>query len=133
MSKRFTGVRVGPYEFAHRVALAPLTRMRAEDGAKPGSLMAEYYVQRTSEGALLISEATIAAANGNGYPGAPGLFDDSQIAGWRLVTDAVHAKGGKIFLQFYHAKRLVGRYVGQRSGWAFQLRGKATGAGECRR
>jgi N-ethylmaleimide reductase len=79
--------------------------MRAEDGAIPGALMAEYYSQRTSPGALLIGEATIAAANGNGYLGAPGLFDDSQIAGWKKVTEAVHAKGGKIFLQLYHAGR----------------------------
>ncbi|HEY1999102.1 alkene reductase [Paraburkholderia sp.] len=105
MSKLFSSVKVGPYEFSHRVVLAPLTRMRAEGGAVPGRLMAEYYAQRTSPGALLISEATIAAANGNGYLGAPGLFDDSQIAGWRLVTDAVHAKGGRIFLQLYHAGR----------------------------
>jgi N-ethylmaleimide reductase len=79
--------------------------MRAEEGAKPGPLMAEYYAQRTSEGSFLIGEATIAAENGNGYLGAPGLYDDSQIAGWKLVTDAVHAKGGKIFLQLYHAGR----------------------------
>lgn len=105
MSKLFTSVKVGPYEFAHRVVLAPLTRMRAEDGARPGRLMAEYYAQRTSAGALLIGEATIAAVEGNGYLGAPGLYDDSQIAGWREVTDAVHAKGGKIFLQLYHAGR----------------------------
>lgn len=105
MSKLFSTVKVGPYEFAHRVVLAPLTRMRAEEGAQPGRLMAEYYAQRTSPGALLIGEATIAAANGNGYLGAPGLYDDSQIAGWREVTNAVHAKGGKIFLQLYHAGR----------------------------
>ncbi|RKR36962.1 alkene reductase [Paraburkholderia sp. BL17N1] len=105
MSKLFTSVKVGPYEFAHRVVLAPLTRMRAEDGARPGRLMAEYYAQRTSAGALLIGEATIAAVEGNGYLGAPGLYDDSQIAGWREVTDAVHAKGGRIFLQLYHAGR----------------------------
>jgi len=105
MSKLFTPVRVGPFEIAHRVVLAPLTRMRAEDGAIPGELMAEYYAQRTSPGALLIGEATIAAPNGNGYLGAPGLYDDSQIAGWRRVTDAVHAKGGRIFLQLYHAGR----------------------------
>jgi N-ethylmaleimide reductase len=105
MSKLFTAVKVGPYEIAHRVVLAPLTRMRAEDGARPGRLMAEYYAQRTSAGALLIGEATIAAPDGNGYLGAPGLYDDSQIAGWREVTDAVHAKGGKIFLQLYHAGR----------------------------
>lgn len=105
MSRLFTPVKVGSYEFSHRVVLAPLTRMRAEEGAVPGQLMAEYYAQRTSPGALLIGEATIAAPNGNGYLGAPGLYDDSQIAGWRLVTDAVHGKGGKIFLQLYHAGR----------------------------
>ncbi|MBP0589630.1 alkene reductase [Paraburkholderia sp. LEh10] len=105
MSTLFTSVKVGSYEFSHRVVLAPLTRMRAEKGAIPGPLMAEYYAQRTSPGALLIGEATIVAANGNGYLGAPGLYDDSQVPGWRLVTDAVHAKGGKIFLQLYHAGR----------------------------
>ncbi|MGO4378040.1 alkene reductase [Pseudoduganella sp. RAF53_2] len=105
MSKLHTSVQVGPYNISHRVVLAPLTRMRAEPGAIPGPLMAEYYAQRTSEGGLLIGEATIAAANGNGYLGAPGLYDDSQIAGWKLITDAVHAKGGKIFLQLYHAGR----------------------------
>ena len=104
-SKLHTAVNVGPYEISHRVVLAPLTRMRAESGAIPGALMAEYYAQRTSQGGLLISEATIAAANGNGYLGAPGLYDDSQIAGWKQVTEAVHAKGGRIFLQLYHAGR----------------------------
>jgi N-ethylmaleimide reductase len=68
-------------------------------------LMAEYYAQRASEGGFLIGEATIAAPNGNGYLGAPGLYDDSQIAGWKRVTEAVHAKGGRIFLQLYHAGR----------------------------
>jgi N-ethylmaleimide reductase len=105
MSQLFSKVAVGPYQLAHRVVLAPLTRMRAESGARPGPLMAEYYAQRTSPGALLIAEATIAAANGNGYLGAPGMYDDSQIAGWKRVTDAVHAKGGKIFQQLYHAGR----------------------------
>ncbi|TKC79192.1 alkene reductase [Trinickia terrae] len=105
MSKLFSKVAVGSYELAHRVVLAPLTRMRAESGARPGPLMAEYYAQRTSPGALLIGEATIAAPNGNGYLGAPGLYDDSQIAGWKTVTGAVHARGGKIFLQLYHAGR----------------------------
>ncbi|SAL00540.1 NADH-flavin oxidoreductase/NADH oxidase [Caballeronia fortuita] len=105
MSTLFSPVEVGSYELAHRVVLAPLTRMRAEDGARPGPLMAEYYAQRTSPGALLIGEATIAAPEGNGYLGAPGLYDDSQIEGWKAVTDAVHAKGGRIFLQLYHAGR----------------------------
>jgi N-ethylmaleimide reductase len=105
MSKLHTTIKVGPHNISHRVVLAPLTRMRAEPGAIPGKLMAEYYAQRTSEGGLLIGEATIAAPNGNGYLGAPGLYEDSQIAGWKLVTEAVHAKGGKIFLQLYHAGR----------------------------
>ncbi|WP_395407172.1 alkene reductase [Pseudoduganella sp. UC29_106] len=105
MSKLHTGIKVGPHNISHRVVLAPLTRMRADAGAIPGPLMAEYYAQRTSEGGLLIGEATITAANGNGYLGAPGLYEDSQIAGWKMVTDAVHARGGKIFLQLYHAGR----------------------------
>ena len=105
MSKLFSKVKVGPYEFDHRVVLAPLTRMRAEEGARPGPLMAQYYAQRASEGGFLIGEATIAAPEGNGYLGAPGLYEDSQIAGWKAVTDAVHAKGGTIFLQLYHAGR----------------------------
>jgi|SRR5450830_25789 len=105
MKKLFTPVTVGATTFAHRVVLAPLTRMRAEAGAPPGPLMAAYYAQRASPGALLIGEATIAAPNGNGYLGAPGLFDDSHIAGWQAVTDAVHAKGARIFLQLYHAGR----------------------------
>ncbi|GGC66760.1 alkene reductase [Undibacterium terreum] len=105
MSKLMSAVKIGPFNFSHRVVLAPLTRMRAEEGAKPGPLMAEYYAQRASEGGFLIGEATIAAENGNGYLGAPGLYEDSQIAGWKQVTAAVHAKGAKIFLQLYHAGR----------------------------
>ncbi|MPW08830.1 alkene reductase [Paraburkholderia sp. CNPSo 3155] len=105
MFKLHSPIQVGSFEFSHRVVLAPLTRMRAEQGARPGPLMAEYYAQRASQGGLLISEATIAAPNGNGYLGAPGLYDDSQIEGWKRVTDAVHAKGGRIFLQLYHAGR----------------------------
>ncbi|NGZ85085.1 alkene reductase [Duganella aceris] len=105
MSKLMSAVKLGNIELAHRVVLAPLTRMRAEANAVPGDLMAEYYAQRASVCGLLIGEATIAAPNGNGYLGAPGLYHDDQIAGWRKVTDAVHAKGGMIFLQLYHAGR----------------------------
>jgi N-ethylmaleimide reductase len=105
MSMLFSSVKVGPYEFSHRVVLAPLTRMRAEEGAIPGVLMAEYYKQRSSRGGFLIGESTISSPNGNGYLGAPGLFDDKQINGWRRVTEGVHEKGGTIFLQLYHAGR----------------------------
>ena len=101
----FAPVALGPYRLDHRVVMAPLTRMRAEDGAVPGALMALHYGQRASTGGLLIGEATIAAAGGNGYLGAPGLFDDRQIAGWRQVVEAVHAKGARIFAQLYHAGR----------------------------
>ncbi len=66
MSKLHSSIKVGPYDFAHRVVLAPLTRMRAEEGARPGPLMTEYYAQRASEGGFLIGEATIDAPNGNG-------------------------------------------------------------------
>ncbi|BAO93983.1 alkene reductase [Caballeronia insecticola] len=105
MSKPFANVQVGPYEFSHRVVLAPLSRLRAEEGGIPGALMAEYYSQRASQGGFLITESSAVLADGNGYLGSPGMYDDRQVAGWRLVTDAVHAKGGKVFAQIYHAGR----------------------------
>ncbi|AUT65023.1 alkene reductase [Paraburkholderia terrae] len=105
MSKLFSHVKVGPYELSHRVVLAPLSRLRADDGANPSPLMAEYYGQRASEGGLLIAESAAALIDGNGYLGSPGLYDDSQVEGWRVVTDVVHAKGGRIFAQIYHAGR----------------------------
>jgi N-ethylmaleimide reductase len=87
MSTLHTPLVIGPLHLSHRVVMAPLTRMCAEAGAIPGPLMAEYYAQRASAGGLIIGEATIAAANGNGYLGAPGLYDDSQIAGWKRGPD----------------------------------------------
>lgn len=105
MSKLFTPTQVGPYRLSHRVAMAPLTRMRSEPGDIPGDLMVEYYTQRASNGGLLVSEASPVSIRGNGYAGAPGIYSDSQIAGWRRVTDAVHAKGGRIFQQLWHVGR----------------------------
>jgi N-ethylmaleimide reductase len=106
ISKLFTSVQVGPMILSHRVAMAPLTRMRSEQpGDIPGDLMVEYYAQRASDGGLIISEATTVALTGRGYLGAPGIYNDSQIAGWKCVTDAVHAKGGRIFLQLWHVGR----------------------------
>lgn len=105
MAKLFTSVKVGPYEISHRVVLAPLSRLRAQAGGIPGPLMAQYYEQRASEGGLLITEAAAALADGNGYLGSPGLYHDDQIAGWRKVTERVHAKGARIFAQIYHAGR----------------------------
>ncbi len=105
MSKLFTPTRIGPYEVSHRIVLAPLTRMRASPGDMPNDLMAKYYEQRVTDGGLLIAEATPVSRQGYGYNKAPGIYDDKQIAGWRKVTHAVHAKGGRIFLQLWHVGR----------------------------
>lgn len=105
MSKLFTPTRVGPYELSHRVVMAPLTRMRSDPGDIPSELMVDYYTQRTSKGGLIISEATPVSTRGNGYAGAPGIYSDTQIAGWRRVTNAVHEKGGRIFQQLWHVGR----------------------------
>lgn len=105
MSKLFTPMKIGPYEIAHRVVLAPLTRMRTEAGDVPGDLMVEYYTQRASRGGLLIAEATAVSPNAIAYAGAPGIYTDAQQRGWKRVTDAVHAKGARIFLQLWHGGR----------------------------
>ena len=103
----FSPLEVGPYQLSHRVVMAPLTRMRAEhDSFAPRSLNAEYYGQRATEGGLIIAEASPVAAVGRGNPATPGIYSDAQIAGWRAVVDAVHAKGGLIFLQLWHVGRV---------------------------
>jgi N-ethylmaleimide reductase len=103
----FSPLQVGPYRLAHRVVMAPLTRMRAERlSFAPRPLNAEYYAQRGTPGGLLIAEATPVAVTGRGNPGVPGIYSEAQIAGWRGVVDAVHAKGGLIFLQLWHVGRV---------------------------
>jgi N-ethylmaleimide reductase len=105
-AKLFSLVNLGPLTLAHRVVMAPLTRMRSDQpGDIPGDLMVEYYGQRASEGGLIITEATTVAITGRGYLGAPGIYTSEQVAGWKSVTDVVHAKGGKIFLQLWHVGR----------------------------
>jgi NADH:flavin oxidoreductases, Old Yellow Enzyme family len=87
--------------------MAPLTRMRStQPGDVPNQLNATYYAQRASEGGLLISEATQISLLGKGYPAAPGIHSQAQIEGWRLITDAVHAKGAYLFLQLWHVGRI---------------------------
>jgi N-ethylmaleimide reductase len=99
-------IAIGPFRLDHRVVMAPLTRMRSEQpGDIPGDLMVEYYRQRASKGGYIVSEATVVAPNGGGYLGSPGIYRDAQIPGWKRVTDAVHARGGVIFLQLFHAGR----------------------------
>jgi N-ethylmaleimide reductase len=106
MSKLFSPTRIGAIDLSHRVVLAPLTRMRADvPGNVPNALMATYYGQRASEGGLMITEATFIAPTGNGGYASPGICTDEQVAGWRKVVDAVHAKGGKIVLQLWHVGR----------------------------
>jgi N-ethylmaleimide reductase len=105
MSTLFSSITLGPYELSHRVVMAPLTRMRSEHGDMPGALMVKYYTQRASAGGLIISEATPVSMHGRGYAGAPGIYADRQIEGWRRVTDAIHKKGSRIFLQLWHVGR----------------------------
>src|ERR1700694_2402559 len=103
----FSPLQVGPYRLAHRVAMAPLTRMRAEKPSPaPRPLNVEYYAQRATEGGLIIAEASPVMATGFGSPGVPGIYTGQQIEGWRQVVDAVHAKGGVIFLQLWHVGRV---------------------------
>ena len=103
----FSPLKVGPYQLKHRLMLAPLTRMRAAKPAlAPRPLNAEYYAQRATPGGLLIAEASPVMATGFGSPGVPGIYTEQQIAGWREVVDAVHAKGGMIFLQLWHVGRV---------------------------
>src|SRR5436190_18360373 len=100
-------LKVGPYQLSHRVVMAPLTRMGAEkDRFVPRALNAEYYGQRATEGGLIIAEASPVMAARRGNPATPGIYSDAQIAGWRKVVDAVHAKGGLIFLQLWHVGRV---------------------------
>lgn len=101
----FTPLQVGPYELPNRIVMAPLTRNRAGEGNVPQALNAEYYAQRASAG-LIITEASQISPQGVGYPFTPGIHTDAQVAGWRLVTDAVHARGGRIFLQLWHVGRI---------------------------
>jgi N-ethylmaleimide reductase len=104
--KLFTPVQFGVIQLKHRVVMAPLTRSRSEQpGDIPGDLMVKYYTQRASDGGLIISEATTISIAGRGWYGAPGLYTDEQVAGWRRVTDAVHAKGGLMFSQLWHTGR----------------------------
>src|SRR5215475_8285757 len=103
----FSPVRIGPYQLKHRLALAPLTRMRAaKPSLAPRPLNVEYYAQRATPGGLLIAEASPVANTAFGSPGVPGIYTQDQIAGWRKVVDAVHAKGGFIFLQLWHVGRV---------------------------
>ncbi|KAK8203720.1 hypothetical protein IWZ01DRAFT_513717 [Phyllosticta capitalensis] len=108
-TKLFAPLELGNLRLEHRVVLAPLTRLRGvkvSDGIyKPSDLHVEYYAQRASKGGLLLTEATEIYHRSCGYPGGPGVYDPAQLAAWKKVTDAVHAKGGYIFCQLWHTGR----------------------------
>jgi N-ethylmaleimide reductase len=101
----FSPFRLGPLELPNRVVMAPMTRNRAGPGNVPTALNATYYAQRAGAG-LIVSEATQVSPQGVGYPGTPGIHSAEQVAGWKLVTDAVHGAGGRIFLQLWHVGRI---------------------------
>ncbi|SEI63527.1 2,4-dienoyl-CoA reductase [Azotobacter beijerinckii] len=105
MSTLFDPIKIGDLELPNRIVMAPLTRCRAEPGRVPGALIAEYYVQRASAG-LIISEATSVTPLGVGYPDTPGIWSAEQVQGWKNVTRAVHAAGGRIVLQLWHVGRI---------------------------
>jgi N-ethylmaleimide reductase len=104
MTDLFTPLAIGPYTIPNRILMAPLTRCRADANHVPVPLMAEYYAQRASAG-LIIAEATMAMENNSAFWMEPGIYSDTQVAGWKLVTDAVHAASGRIFLQIWHGGR----------------------------
>ena len=88
----------------NRIVMAPLTRSRAGVSRVPNALMAEYYGQRSAAG-LIVSEATTISEQANGWLESPGIYTDAMAEGWRLTTNAVHARGGRIFLQLWHMGR----------------------------
>jgi N-ethylmaleimide reductase len=101
----FSPFRLGQLRLPNRIVMAPLTRARADHRGVPSALAAEYYTQRAGA-ALIIAEATAVSAQGTGYDNWPGLHTAAQEAGWRKITDAVHAAGGRIFVQLFHAGRM---------------------------
>ena len=101
----FSSTTVGSLKLPNRVVLAPMTRCRADADHVPTAIMAEYYASRADAG-LLITEGTGLTANGTGYPRIPGIYTTAQVEGWRRVTDAVHAAGGRIALQLMHTGRI---------------------------
>ena len=106
MPRLFDPLQLGALEISNRILMAPLTRARAGREGVPNELMARYYAQRAGAG-LIISEATGISREGLGWPDAPGLWNNAQIEGWKIVTKAVHAAGGRIVAQLWHMGRVV--------------------------
>ncbi|KAG4035403.1 hypothetical protein MFRU_001g01730 [Monilinia fructicola] len=116
-STLFSPLKVGTSELQHRIAMAPLTRFRADDNHVPLPFVAEYYAQRASvPGTLLVSEGTFIAPQAGGYNNPPGIWSQDQIAGWKKVTDAVHAKKSYIWLQLWALGRAADPTVLEKEG-----------------
>ena len=105
MSRLHDSLRLGALTLPNRIIMAPLTRCRAGAGRVPTALMQEYYTQRASAG-LILSEATSVDPMGVGYPDTPGIWSEEQVTGWKKITAAVHAAGGRMFLQLWHVGRV---------------------------
>ncbi|CAB3972205.1 12-oxophytodienoate reductase [Burkholderia cenocepacia] len=105
MSQLFTPVRVGRYTLENRLVMAPMTRSRAAFDGTPGEWAAEYYAQRSSVG-LIVSEGTQPSDDGQGYLTTPGIYTDAHVAGWKAISDRVHAHGGRLFIQLMHVGRM---------------------------
>ena len=105
MAGLFDPLRLGDLELSNRIVMAPMTRSRADDQGVPSDLVPTYYAQRASAG-LIITEGTSPCAMGKGYIRTPGLYTDSHVAAWRRVTEAVHQRGGRIFVQLMHCGRI---------------------------
>lgn len=118
MSKLFTPLRVGHMALNHRIALAPMTRLRADNNHIPLPSVKEYYGQRASvPGTLLVTEATVISPKHGGYRNVPGIYNDSQIDAWKEVTRAVHKKGSYIYLQLWALGRAANPQFLQRCGY----------------
>ncbi|MCA8098434.1 alkene reductase [Burkholderia contaminans] len=105
MSQLFTPVRVGRYTLENRLVMAPMTRSRAAVDGTPGEWAAEYYAQRSSLG-LIVSEGTQPSDDGQGYLTTPGIYTDAHVAGWKAISDRVHARRGRLFIQLMHVGRM---------------------------
>jgi N-ethylmaleimide reductase len=105
MSRLFTPTHLGAIVLKHRVVDAPTTRLRALADETPSPMMVEYYRQRASAGGLIITEFSHPSHDSRGYIGAPGIYTDAHVRGWRQITEAVHAKGGSIVMQIAHDGR----------------------------
>src|SRR5512146_2592885 len=124
MTTLFDPIRIGDLDLANRIVMAPLTRNRAGPGNVPSDLAVEYYRQRASAG-LIITEGSQISPEGQGYVDTPGIYSAEQVAGWRRVTDAVHAESGRIVVQLWH--------VGRVSHVCLQPNGKAPVSSTARR